>query len=129
MWHKFHLLIVAPSLSVRILLRSHLEQLNYSVDFAWDMDSVLIQAESTLYDFILIDETLDTQISCSKLIDTLHSKSNRNQETPIVFLTSPDNFQQEVTKQYYTIRRPVTGEETLNLIEFLLKIKPLGLNR
>ncbi|KTD29686.1 response regulator [Legionella maceachernii] len=126
MWHRFNLLVIEPTLEGRIVLRSHLEKLNYSVDFAWDIESTLTQTDTKFYDFILIDEKLDTQISCSKLIDSLHRKSKLNQETPIVFLYSSSNLEQPKSEQCHSFRRPVTGNDVLELMEFLLKLKLLS---
>lgn len=126
MRHRFNLLVIEPALGGRIVLRSHLEKLNYSVDFAWDIESTLTQTDTKLYDFILIDEKLDTQITYSELIDSLNSKSKFNQETPIVFLYSSSNLEQPKSGECHSFRRPVTGDDVLELMEFLLKLKPLS---
>lgn len=125
MWHRFHLLVIEPSLGGRIVLRSHLEKLNYSVDFAWDIESAITQTDSKLYDFILIDEKLDVQIVFSELLEGLRSKSKLNQETPIVFLFNSSNSDVQESAQCHSFRRPATGDDVLELMEFLLKLKPL----
>ena len=129
MRNQLNLLIIEPSLGGRIVLRGHLEKLNYSVDFAWDIETVLVQAESKLYDFILVDEDFNKITNLPHFVESLRSKSNLNQETPIVLLSSSHNLEKSKSDWHHSFAKPIKEEDTLRLMEFLLKIKPLGLNR
>ena len=126
MWHRFNLLVIEPSMGGRIILRSNLEKLNYSVDFAWDIESALTQTDTKLYDFILIDEKLDIKIICSKLIEGFQSRSKLNKETPIVFLCSSTRLEKKRDSDCHSFVKPMNEEDTVRLMEFLLKLKPLS---
>lgn len=126
MWHRFNLLVIEPSMGGRIILRRNLEKLNYSVDFAWDIESTLTQADTKLYDFILIDEKFDIKIICSKLIEGFQSRSKLNKETPIVFLRSPTRLEKKRDSDCHSFVKPMSEEDTVRLMEFLLELKPLS---
>jgi len=129
MRNQLSLLVIEPSLGGRIVLRGHLEKLNYFVDFAWDVETVLVQAESKLYDFILVDEDFNKITNFPKFVESLRSKSNLNQETPMVLLSSSNNLDKSKSDRHHSFAKPIKEEDTLRLMDFLLKLKPLGPNR
>jgi CheY-like chemotaxis protein len=122
MRHQLNLLFVEPSLTERVVLRGHLERLKYFADFAWNIETALVQANSKAYDFILIDDSFNRIESCSELTVSL-SESKLNQETPIVFLSSSGNFEKSKTDQHHKFAKPRREEDVSKLIGFLFQLK------
>lgn len=90
------------------------------------MDSTLDQADTKFYDFILIDERFDIEVIYSKLTEGLQSGSKCNKETPIVFLCSSSRLEKKRENNCYSFAKPISKEDTVRLMEFLLKLKPFS---
>ncbi|HAT1924040.1 TPA: response regulator [Legionella pneumophila] len=121
--NSLSLLIVNDSLGERICIRAQLQQLNHSVDMAWDAHSGLELAVMKRYDFILIDRNLADGFNYRELILRIQSDSELNKSTPIVILSKDlcvDKMNQG--SEAYGVK-PITQNDALKLMELLKKLK------
>ncbi|CZG36120.1 TPA: response regulator [Legionella pneumophila] len=117
--NSLSLLIVNDSLGERICIRAQLQQLNHSVDMAWDAHSGLELAVMKRYDFILIDRNLADGFNYRELIWRIQSDSELNKSTPIVILSKDlcvDKMNQG--SETYGVK-PITQNDALKLMELL----------
>ncbi|HAT7823831.1 TPA: response regulator [Legionella pneumophila] len=121
--NSLFLLIVDESLGERILIRAQLQQLNHSVDMAWDAHSGLELALMRRYDFILIDRNLAGGFNYRELMLRIQNDSELNKLTPIVILSKElhrDKMNQD--SETYGMK-PITQNDALKLMELLKQLK------
>ncbi|KTD75226.1 MULTISPECIES: response regulator [Legionella] len=121
--NSLRFLVVESSLGSRILIRSHLLELNHLVDMAWDDESVLELALMRVYDFILVDKSLNKNINCYELIERIQKNSVLNQHTPMIILTASHNEDTKAQDRATYFKKPISKKDTLQLLDFLNILK------
>lgn len=121
MWHDFKLLVVEPNLGGRIVMRNFLEYLDCSIDFGWDEESTTFQTQWSQYDFILFNESYNSEIPTDYWHE-FRNKSTLNISTPLIRLGKAEKIT-TVNSIYYYFEKPKTLDEVFKLMDFLVDIK------
>jgi two-component system chemotaxis response regulator CheY len=121
--NSLSLLIVNDSLGERICIRAQLQQLNHSVDMAWDAHSGLELSLMRRYDFILIDRNLAGGFNYRELVSRIQSDSELNKSTPIIILAKEiHGDKMNHGPETYAVK-PITQNDALKLMELLKQLK------
>ncbi|HAT8564417.1 TPA: response regulator [Legionella pneumophila] len=113
-----HFLVTESSLGARIVIRSQLIQLGYSVDMAFDGESTLVLVELKTYHLILLDAELNKGLDCYELGELIHEQSSYNRETPIILISaSPHKVLKN--KLYPCFAKPMNLNDIKKIIDYL----------
>lgn len=116
-------LIIDESLGERILMRTHLSQLQHKVDMASDAISGLELASMRRYDVILVDEKLNNTVF-NEIVELIHENSIYNQTTPIIKITyNPEKSSLHLQKKQIQCMKPFTRQSMLNIIELVYELQ------
>ena len=107
-------------MAARVVIRSQFLDLEHHVDIAWDFESAIEYITFKLFDLILIDITLNERRS---LLHQIKKNSLISNETPIMGLSSQEDYVLIENKKERVFRKPFTKADVIKIIEFLDNLK------